>query len=63
MHILRCKPGQSIEIKLKPNVPADYPSQRLFSQGNIEIFIAGVKGDEFKLAVAVPWQFIIVHNQ
>ena len=63
MQIVTCKAGHSIEIKLKPNLQADFPSQGLFSQGNIEIFIGRVKDNELKLAIMVPRQFMVVHNQ
>lgn len=63
MRIVTCKPGHSIEIKLKMGTRLDFPAQHLFSQGNIEIFVGRVKGNEIKLAIMVPRQLSVVHNQ
>lgn len=63
MRIVTCKPGHSIEIKLKAGTQPDFPAQRLFSQGNIEIFVGRVKESEIKLAIMTPQQLSVVHNR
>src|SRR3569832_1912838 len=54
MRIVTCKPGHSLEIKLKTEIRPDLPAQRLFAQGYIEIFVGRVKENEIKLAIMVP---------
>jgi len=63
MHIITCKPGHTIEIKLKPDVHPDSRSHWLFDQGNIEIFVGRITSDEIKLAIVAPRQFTVLHNQ
>src|SRR3569832_1231608 len=63
MRIVTCKPGHSLEIKLKTEIRPDLPAQRLITQGNIEIFVGRVKENEIKLAIMVPRQLAVVHKQ
>src|SRR3569623_484532 len=63
MRIVTCKPGHSLEIKLKTEIRPDLPAQRLFAQGNIEIFVGRVKENEIKLAIMVPRLRGVVPNQ
>src|SRR3569833_4433502 len=63
MRIVTCKPGHSLEIKLKTEIRPDLPAQRLIAQGYIEIFVGRVKENEIKLAIMVPRQLAVVHNQ
>src|SRR3569832_1228943 len=63
MRIVTCKPGHSLEIKLKTEIRPDLPAQRLFAQGNIEIFVGHKKKNENKQANKDPQQQAVVHNQ
>src|SRR3569833_3568298 len=63
MRIVTCKPGHSIEIKLKTEIRPVLPAQRLYAQGNIEILVGRVKENEIKLASMVPRQLAVVRGQ
>ncbi len=62
MRIITCRPGHSVEIKLKALTSPQLSAHQLFAYENIEIFVGRVKEDEIKLAVMAPRQFAVVHN-
>src|SRR3569832_1302018 len=63
MRIVTCKPGHSLEIKLKTDIRPDLPAQRHNAQNNIDIFVGRVMEFEIKLAILVARQLAVVHNQ
>lgn len=63
MRIITCKPGHSVEIKLKAHTAPHMPAHQLFMHETIEIFIGRVKEEEIKLAVIAPRQFTVLHNR
>lgn len=62
MRIITCRPGHSVEIKLKTPTSPQFPAYHLFAHESIEIFVGRVKEHEIKLAVMAPRQFTVLHN-
>lgn len=63
MHIVTCRPGHTLEIKLRSGTHRDLPGQEIFSQGNIEIFVGRITQEGLRLAIVLPRQLMVTHNR